>query len=56
MLCGGGDVPVDVIVLNLLEVSEFVLVLDSVVCISVLDFVARVSVMTDLVAAGMTLV
>jgi hypothetical protein len=54
MLCGGGDVPVDVIVLNLLEVSGIFLILDSV-CISVLDFVALVSV-TGWVAAGMTLV
>jgi hypothetical protein len=42
MLCGGGDVPVDVIILGLLELSEFIFVLDSVAGISVLEFIVSV--------------
>lgn len=44
ILCGGGDVPVDVTILGLLKLSEFSLVLDSVAGISLLECTVWVSI------------
>lgn len=44
ILCGGGDVPVDVTILGLLKVSEFILFLDSVAGISLLECIVWFSI------------